>query len=125
LAVLAEPHMKVHVLLAALSVAAGLALGLSLCEWLAIVTCMGLVFCAEMLNTVIEDLAVAVSPEYSPRVKRLKDMAAGAVLAASFAALVVAFLIYPEKIMRWIVTLPLPGILNEAVERLVVLVWGG
>jgi len=78
-----------------------------------------------MLNTVIEDLAVAVSPEYSPRVKRLKDMAAGAVLAASFAALVVAFLIYPEKIMRWIVTLPLPGILNEAVERLVVLVWGG
>jgi len=117
--------MKVHMLLSVLSVAVGLALGLNSSEWLAIITCMGLVFCAEMFNTVIEDLAVAVSPEYSPRVRRLKDMAAGAVLAASLAALVVAFLIYPEKIMRWTLTLHLPEILNESVERLVVLLWGG
>jgi len=117
--------MKVHILLATLCVVAGCFLGLSHHEWLAIVLCVGLVFCAEMFNTVVEDLAVAVSPEHSPRVERIKDMAAGAVLAASLAAGIVALGIFPEKMMRYMMTLPLPEPVSHALGKMVFLLWGG
>lgn len=52
------------------------------------------VLCAELFNTALETLADHVRPEIHPEIKRIKDMAAGAVLILSIASLwVAAFLL--------------------------------
>ena len=97
-----ERNMKIHLSLAILALLAGGFLRISHHEWLAVFLAMGLVFCAEMFNTVIEHLVGGISPENSVTARRVKDMAAGAVLMASMSALAVAFMIYPKKILEWL-----------------------
>ena len=91
--------MKVHLGLSLLSLGAGWVLGLAAWEWVAVFLAMGLVFSAEIFNTVVEELLGMVSPEGSVKVRRIKDMAAGAVLIAALSAVAVAFAIFPLKIL--------------------------
>lgn len=51
-----------------------------------------LVIAAELINTALEHLADHLHPEQHPRIKTVKDCAAGAVLVLSLAALWVAAL---------------------------------
>lgn len=50
----------------------------------------GLVIAAELVNTALEHLVDHLHPEQHPRIKIVKDCAAGAVLVLSLAALWVA-----------------------------------
>ena len=54
---------------------------------------IGLVFSAEMANTVVETIIDLVSPEYHELAGRAKDVAAGGVLVTSLAAATVGMLI--------------------------------
>ncbi len=65
---------------------AALILRISLQGWIAIIIASGVVLAAECLNSAIELLCDAVSPEEHPLIGRAKDAAAGAVLIASVAA---------------------------------------
>lgn len=47
----------------------------------------------EVINSIFERIADALKPRLSPVVKEIKDMMAGAVLIASFASAIVAFLL--------------------------------
>ena len=67
-------------------------------EWLAVILAIGLVWVAEALNTAIEYVADLAHPDEHPEVKRLKDLAAAAVLLASVTALIVGLLIF---LPRW------------------------
>ena len=80
-------------LLAALAAAAGLMLHLSAAEWQTVLVCIGAVITAEMLNTCIEDLCNLHTLAQDERIRTIKDLAAGAVLAASLIALANALLI--------------------------------
>lgn len=51
---------------------------------------IGLVMMAELMNAALETLADRLHPERHPEIGAAKDMAAGAVLAASVAAVLVA-----------------------------------
>ncbi|GHU80698.1 hypothetical protein FACS1894145_7330 [Bacteroidia bacterium] len=64
-----------------------------------IVIVSGLVFAAEAMNTSIEILADVVSPERHPQIKLVKDIAAGAVLLTTIAAVVVGFIVFLPKII--------------------------
>ncbi len=57
-----------------------------------IVLCCALVLSLEMFNTALEALCNAVTLEQNPHIKIAKDAAAGAVLLASYAAIVVGIL---------------------------------
>lgn len=59
-------------------------------HWWAIVFIMiGLVLFAELVNTAIEGLCDFIHPEYSEEIKKIKDVAAGAVLVLSICAMFV------------------------------------
>lgn len=58
--------------------------------WMAVVAlCIALVLLLEMVNAALEYLMDRVHPDYSVEIKFAKDAAAGAVLLASLASLVV------------------------------------
>lgn len=57
-----------------------------------------LVLALELLNSALEALIDRVHPEISPEIKVAKDAAAGAVLVASFGALVVGAMMIADRI---------------------------
>jgi diacylglycerol kinase (ATP) len=67
-------------------------------EWALVALAVGTVWSAELANTAIEALTDLVSPEYHPLAGKAKDVAAGAVLLAAFAALVVGALIFAPRL---------------------------
>jgi diacylglycerol kinase (ATP) len=66
-------------------------------EMILLVIVTGLVWTAEIFNTAIERIMDFISPEYHPEIKSIKDLAAAAVLVASFIALVTGAFIFIPK----------------------------
>ncbi len=58
--------------------------------WALALLASALVLAAELMNTALEELADQVNPEQHPRIRLVKDCAAGAVLVAVLGALAVA-----------------------------------
>ena len=90
----------IHLLAASLVTAAGLALGLTLPEWAVLALAVTLVLVAEMVNTALETLLDALSPEYHPLVGAAKDVAAGAVLLSSVGAVIVGLLVLGVRLVH-------------------------
>lgn len=89
-----EANMRVHVLATVLVAALGLWLGVGRMEWVALLVAIGVVWAAELLNAAIEALCDAVSPAKNEAIKRVKDMAAAAVLVAAVMAAGVGALVF-------------------------------
>lgn len=94
-----ERNFQIHIIGTATVVLLLVILGASGLEWAVIVGCIALVLVAELLNTVLEHILDYFKPEVNPAIKTMKDMAAGAVLIAAVAALVVGALILLPKII--------------------------
>jgi diacylglycerol kinase (ATP) len=88
----------IHILATVIVIIVGNVVGLSTSEWCWISLAISLVFITEMLNTAIEFLTDLVSPEYHPLAKKTKDVAAGAVLVSAIFAILVAGMIFINKI---------------------------
>jgi diacylglycerol kinase len=82
-----QRNMRVHLLIAALVIAAGIAVRLSGIEWALVSLAIGMVFSAEMFNTVAELAVDLLTEHYHPLAKIAKDTGAGAVLLAAIAAI--------------------------------------
>ena len=94
-----QRNLRVHAL-ATLSVfVLGFVLQIERWEWCAILISCGVVWAAELLNTAIERLADRVSMEREEAIRVVKDAAAGAVLAASFAAAAVGVVIFLPRLL--------------------------
>lgn len=94
-AVVASQHNAwIHVAATVSVVAAGMAVGLSRFEWLALVFAIVSVWAAEALNTAFELLCDVASPQFHPLVGRAKDVAAAAVLICALGAVVVAAFVF-------------------------------
>jgi len=91
-AVKTQPHMLVHLGAALLVLLLALGLHLTLLEFALLTLAITLVLFAELFNTAIEVLVDLVSPDYHPLARRIKDVAAGAVLTASIGAMVIGYL---------------------------------
>jgi diacylglycerol kinase (ATP) len=85
--------------LAATIMAFGFALWLKISshEMVALIIVTGFVWVAEIFNTAIEKIMDLISPGYDPKVKLIKDLAAAAVLTASFIALITGAIIFIPK----------------------------
>jgi diacylglycerol kinase (ATP) len=59
---------------------------------------MGMVWAAEALNTAIEYLSDHVCTEHHERIGRVKDLAAGGVLLAAIAAMVVGGIVFLPRV---------------------------
>ena len=89
-----EVHARIHLAATVAVLALGWWLDINAGEWMAVVLSIGLVWTAEALNTAIEYVADLAHPDEHPEVKKLKDLAAAAVLFASVAALVVGLIVF-------------------------------
>ncbi len=89
-----ERNGKIQLLIAILTVTAGIFLHLSFQQWATILICATMVLSMEMVNTAIEKLCNLVEPEKHPEIKIIKDIAAGAVLLAAFVSLIVGVFIF-------------------------------
>ena len=77
----------------------GLYLDLPSLEWAVLVLAISTVWVAEALNTAIEFVVDLASPGYHPLAGKAKDVAAGAVLLASFFAVVIGVLVLGPRIL--------------------------
>jgi diacylglycerol kinase len=89
-----EPHARIHLVATVIVIAAGCWYKVTGSQWIALLLVMGLVWITEMLNTVIEKIMDHLSPDYHPKVKWIKDVAAGAVLIAALIALITGSIIF-------------------------------
>jgi diacylglycerol kinase len=89
-----EPHALLHFIATIIVVVAGCYFHVSGMQWIALLSVIGLVWIAEMFNTVLEKVMDHLAPDYHPRVKWIKDVAAGAVLVAAIIALIVGLIIF-------------------------------
>ena len=86
-----QRHLRYHFLAAMAVLLLALFLGLSALEFILLTFAVTLVLFAELMNTAVEVVVDLVSPDFHPLAGRAKDVAAGAVLVASFGAFVMGF----------------------------------
>ncbi len=94
-----EINFKIHLAAAITAVALGFVLNISLFEWVAIIFCIALVASIEMINTAIEKLCNVVYEGINPKIKMVKDIAAGAVLLTAIGSLIIGCIIFVPKII--------------------------
>lgn len=94
-----EKNMRSHVLSTIVIIFISLFLSLTTREWLWVLLVCFLVLVMEIWNTVVENLVDLVSPDYHPLAKKVKDMAAAAVLFTSFFSLIIGAIILLPKII--------------------------
>jgi diacylglycerol kinase (ATP) len=79
---------------------AGLVTQISRADWCWIVLAIVGVWTAEALNTAFEILCDVASPEFHPKVKQAKDVAAGAVLITAVGAVTIGLLVFGPILLR-------------------------
>jgi diacylglycerol kinase len=95
-----QRNMRVHLMAALAAIAVGLALRVGAADWACILAAIGLVLTAETLNTVVEAVVDLCTDEFHPLAKAAKDMAAGAVLISSAAAVGVGIAVFLPRLLK-------------------------
>lgn len=98
LLLMTEASIKVQFFLALLMTAAGFYFDISSVEWCLQLLAIGLVMGIEGVNTAIEALSDYMQPDFDPRIGKIKDISAGAVMVVSVMAVIIGMIIYLPKI---------------------------
>ena len=93
-----EHNARIHGVATVIAITGMIAFRLTSIERVLVTGSIAAVWITEMLNTCVEKIADTLVPHRDPRVKYIKDLAAGAVLLAALAALATAFFIFLPKI---------------------------
>jgi diacylglycerol kinase len=94
-----EINFKCHCFFALTAILLGIALHISMPEWVTIILTIAFVVSFELINTAIEKLCDVVHPDKHLKIKIIKDMAAAAVLISAVAALVIGGIIFLPKMI--------------------------
>jgi diacylglycerol kinase len=94
-----EPNAAIEIIILAIVVVAGILLGISKSDWIAITIVSSLVITGEAFNSAIENLSDFVCPGKDERIKKVKDLAAAAVLVSAIGAVVVGLIIFVPEIL--------------------------
>lgn len=88
-----QRNFQIHLGVMVAVIGMGLWLGVARQEWPSLILSMGWVLVAEIFNTGAETLVDLASPTSHPLAKRVKDLAAGAVLLSAMGAVLVGLLV--------------------------------
>jgi diacylglycerol kinase (ATP) len=95
-----QPNMRVHLTVALLVLIAALMLRLERDYVVGLIVIVALVLGLELVNTSVETVVDMLTDEHHPLAKAAKDTAAGAVLVASIAAIIVGYLVFYQGIIN-------------------------
>lgn len=98
LAAESERSFRIHTLAMLVVTVLGWYLELVMLEWGLLFLTYAVMMGLEMLNSAIESLADFMHPDEHPAVKRVKDMAAGAVQVAAIFSIAIAIVLFGPKI---------------------------
>ncbi len=93
-----EHNSRVHLFAMIFVIIAGSIFDISKNEWIAVIFAVGFVTATELINSAIEYMADFIYPERHDAIKRIKDLAAGAVLISALSALLTGLLIFIPKV---------------------------
>lgn len=94
-----EHNFRIHLIATLIALILGFWLKISPVEWCVIIFAIGIVLCAEALNTAIEVLCDRVTTDNDPLIGRAKDIAAAGVLFTATAALLTGIIIFLPKLI--------------------------
>lgn len=102
--VIEERNMRTHLIVGVLALLAGWWVQLTINQWLWLCLAIFMVILCEINNTIAENICDLVTgPHYHPLAKKVKDIAAGAVVfAAAFAVLIGLILFLPKLWQLWL-----------------------
>jgi diacylglycerol kinase (ATP) len=89
-----QRNMRVHLVLAAITILFCIIFQISRIELLMIINAISMVFICEIINTAVERAVDTATQEYHPLAKIAKDVAAGAVLVAALNSTLVGLLVF-------------------------------
>lgn len=101
-----QRNFRIHLLFAGAVIIVGSWLGVTRQEWASLCLSIGRVLVAEIFNTGAEVLVDLASPTYHPLAKRVKDLAAAAVLLSAFVAVIVGLLLLGPLLIQRLITAP-------------------
>lgn len=93
-----ERNARIHLAAFVFVVAAGFYFEIDRVEWMIILLASGAVIAAEAMNTAIEGTIDLVHPQHGEKAGRIKDIAAGAVLIVTCAAIAIGLIVFFPKI---------------------------
>lgn len=93
-----QRNMRIHYAAASVAMLGCVVLGVSRVEFGLVLFSAAFVIAAEMINTAVEAAIDVATTSFNPLAKIAKDTAAGAVLIASFNAVIVAYLVFGDKV---------------------------
>lgn len=103
LALKSERNIRVHFSIAVVAIASGIVLKFTPPEFCLLLIAIALVIIAEMVNSAIEfSLDAIFHNRYSKLVGMAKDIAAGAVMVATFISIAIGILLFGSKIVSLI-----------------------
>jgi diacylglycerol kinase len=97
-----ERNARIHLLVAFAVLLLGLVFNVSGTELAALFFAIIMVFLAEIANTAFEKTLDLIQPEYSEKVRVVKDMAAGAVLVAAVGAVLIGVMVFYPYVLEQI-----------------------
>ena len=92
--------MKIHVCIAIFVFFLAYFYEISKVEFILLVIAVMAVVITEMINTAIEKVVDFISPQFHQEAKKIKDLAAGAVLLAAFSSVIIGYFIFFDKIFK-------------------------
>jgi len=95
-----QPNMRAHLIISLLVILAALILRLGRDYVVDLVILIAMVLALELLNTAVESIVDLLTVTHHPLAKTAKDAAAGAVLIASVAAVVVGYLVFYQGLIN-------------------------
>lgn len=93
-AFLRERNFKIMLFISIIAIVIGCVLRIDVLSWVVIITMIALVLFGELMNTALEAIVDLASPDYHDLAKYAKDVAAGAVLLLSIAALIIGLIVF-------------------------------
>ena len=95
-----QPNMRAHLVISLLVILAALILRLGRDYVVDLVVIIAVVLALELLNTAVESIVDLLTVTHHPLAKTAKDAAAGAVLIASVAAVVIGYLVFYQGLIN-------------------------
>lgn len=117
-----EKNLRNDYLIGALVLFVSLFFDFNRTELICLVLTIGFVIFAEMINSTVEYIVNLVKTEYDLNAKAAKDIAAGGVLIASLISVMVAYLLFIDKI-RQASTMLLAAVLSSKAHMLVTILF--
>ena len=93
-----QRNMRVHFAVAVIVLVAGLWIGVSKLELIALLLAIAFVFITEMINSALEQAIDVATTSFDPLAKLAKDVAAGAVLIATVNAVAIGYLVFSGEV---------------------------